>query len=104
MISITVNYDGPNIVGCTISGHANAAKKGEDLVCAGVSAIAVGTLNALVSECEDTIVESMDEGFVDIQVHDVQSNQQMILKTMMIQLETIQAAHPNYVKILKQEV
>ncbi len=104
MIHITVKYDGPNIVGCTITGHANAAKKGEDLVCAGVSAISVGTLNALVSECEDTIVETMNEGFVDIQVQHIQNNQQMILKTMIIQLETIQAAHPNYIKILKQEV
>ena len=35
------------IVGFEIKGHANYAKRGEDIVCAGVSAVSVGTVNEI---------------------------------------------------------
>ncbi len=43
---IKINYE-PNFLKLTVKGHAGAEKKGEDVICAGVSAI-VGTLAAAV--------------------------------------------------------
>ncbi len=104
MIRIDLFYDGPHIVSCTISGHAGAATKGEDLVCAGVSAIGVGTLNALAGECQNSLTEVMEPGYIRIDVTSINDVQQCILMTMLYQLQTMQIAHPQYINITKQEV
>jgi uncharacterized protein YsxB (DUF464 family) len=104
MIHVVVLFDGPNVMEMTISGHANAANKGEDLICAGVSAITVGTLNALDELVHGSIDDSMKEGWIHIIVLSTNPTQQVILHTMLIQLKSIQEAHPKYIQIKKQEV
>ncbi len=104
MIRVIVKYDGPSISSVTISGHANAADKGEDLVCAGVSAIAIGTLNALDVLVSEHIEDQMSEGYIHIDVLQYKPTIQTILDTMLIQLETMQHAQSKYITIQKQEV
>lgn len=104
MIRVIVNVDGPNVSSVTIKGHANAASKGEDLVCAGVSSIGIGTLNALDLLVSSDTHEELSEGFISIEVVKNNPTIQTILQTMIIQLETMQHAHPKYITIKKQEV
>lgn len=104
MIRVVVRVDGPNVMDVTVSGHANAADKGEDLICAGVSAITVGTLNALDELVQGSITDSMKEGWIHVSVTSINPTQQAILNTMLIQLKSIQQAHPKYITIKKQEV
>ncbi len=104
MIRIIVNVDGLNVSSVTIKGHANAAKKGEDLVCAGVSSIGIGTLNALDLLVSKDTREKLSEGFISIEVVKSNPTIQTILQTMIIQLETMQHAHAKYITIIKQEV
>ncbi len=104
MIRVIVNVDGPNVSSVTIKGHANAATKGEDLVCAGVSSIGIGTLNALDLLVSKDTHEELSEGFISIEVAKSNPTIQTILQTMIIQLETMQHAHAEYIKITKQEV
>lgn len=104
MIRVDVLVDGPHVVKVIVSGHANAADKGEDLICAGVSAISVGTLNALDELVQGSVEDFMSEGYVSISVVSNNATQQVILQTMLIQLQSIQAAHPKYIQINKQEV
>ncbi|MFM1652373.1 ribosomal-processing cysteine protease Prp [Brevibacillus sp. B_LB10_24] len=47
MILATVKRDGGDIEEITISGHADAAEYGKDIVCSAVSAISFGMLNAV---------------------------------------------------------
>ena len=47
MISVCVKQDAEGIRMIDVSGHAMQAPHGEDLVCAGVSCIMTGALNAL---------------------------------------------------------
>lgn len=104
MIHVVVQFDGPNVVEVTVSGHANAADKGEDLICAGVSAISVGTLNALDELVKGSVTDSMKNGWIHIKVISINPTQQAILHTMLIQLKSIQETHPKYITIKKQEV
>ncbi|NLA78679.1 MAG: ribosomal-processing cysteine protease Prp [Erysipelothrix sp.] len=104
MIHVKVTYAAAEVVTLTISGHANAASKGEDLVCAGVSSIAIGALNALTRMAEDDIDEQVDEGYVHVEVIDSNPQVQLMLTVMLIQLETMAIAHPEYIKITKMEV
>lgn len=86
-----------------ISGHANSNVKGHDLVCAGVSSVAFGTLNAL----DEMTSESVDLHVghtIRIEVLNLFDEKcQLILKTMMIQLATIEQQYSKYIEI-KQEV
>ena len=85
-----------------ISGHANSAPHGQDLVCAAVSAIGVGTLNALAESQNIHIINQ--EGLIDIRVLNGLTNQEtIILETMIIQLKTIQNSHAKFIKIIERK-
>ncbi|GAA4705196.1 ribosomal-processing cysteine protease Prp [Brevibacillus fulvus] len=47
MIQVTIERDDAGIAEITISGHANAAQYGSDIVCSAVSAISFGILNSI---------------------------------------------------------
>jgi uncharacterized protein len=88
----------------SISGHAEYAIKGKDLVCAAVSAIGVGGLNALDKLTGESIVEKLNENSIVIDIIQVEDTQQNILKTMLYQLETVEHSYSKYIQITKQEV
>jgi len=47
MINIIVKYKKNFVKEIIVSGHSDYAEYGKDIVCAGVSAISVGSLNAI---------------------------------------------------------
>jgi len=83
MVKTNFYYQKDQIVKVEVSGHSNFDQVGKDIVCAGISAIIFGTLNALdnlVSQQEVKIVEP--ETKVIIEVLKPSDNNQMILQTM----------------------
>lgn len=104
MIHIKVETKADELVSLAISGHAQSDEYGKDLVCAGVSSIGIGALNALDRLAKDDIKERMDEGYIKIDVLQSTEAVELILKTVLIQLETIALAHPEFIKITKMEV
>lgn len=85
-----------------VSGHSDYAVKGKDIVCAGVSAITIGTLNAIHQITGKIPVHKIeDEGYVSIKFLK-NEQQQMIAQICIIQLESIAESYPKYVKILKK--
>ena len=93
MIKVVIKNDS-----ITISGHANYDDYGKDIVCAGVSAIVTGGINALEPHLKniEIINESNKLGVVVIENNEVI---QVILNTMLIQLETIENSYKKYIKI-----
>ncbi|MBB5183901.1 ribosomal-processing cysteine protease Prp [Catenisphaera adipataccumulans] len=87
-----------------ISGHAGAAADAPDLICAEVSAVSIGTLNALDIQCPGSCDLQMDTGYVSIKVRKPNDTVNVILNTLMIQLQMIADAHSEYVQIEKVEV
>lgn len=106
MIRITINRTESGIIhSFTMSGHANFADHGEDIVCAGASAVSFGTINAievltgLVPE-----VELGKDGFLrcaipDNVAEDVQEKVQLLLEAMVVSLETIERDYGKHLKI-----
>ncbi|MCL6428653.1 hypothetical protein LT335_00192 [Spiroplasma sp. JKS002669] len=90
MVKTNFYYQKDQIVKVEVSGHSNFDQVGKDIICAGISAIVFGTLNALdnlVSQQEVKIVEPKTK--VIIEVLKPSDNNQMILQTMFWQLKTI---------------
>jgi len=83
MVKTNFYYQKDQIVKVEVSGHSNFDQVGKDIICAGISAIVFGTLNALdnlVSQQEVKIVEPKTK--VIIEVLKPSDNNQMILQTM----------------------
>lgn len=104
MIKVVLSYSNQLIKEIVISGHANSATKGQDLVCAGVSSISIGMLNAIEHIANNQCELSVAEGFVKISVKENSNQLSVLLHALVIQLETIQNSYQKYIKITKQEV
>ena len=100
MISVNVTFIGKDVKSLTVSGHANYDQYGKDIVCAGVSAVVTGGINALESEIESIKIINEDNKLV---VEVINSNEkiQIILNTILIQLKTIEKSYKKYIKITK---
>jgi uncharacterized protein YsxB (DUF464 family) len=87
-----------------ISGHANYKKPGEDIVCAGVSAVSVGTVNSIevltgiILDCE------MHGGFLSGKIPFLEDNTttskvQLLMESMVVMLNSIAESYGEYIQI-----
>jgi uncharacterized protein YsxB (DUF464 family) len=85
-----------------VTGHANSAPYGEDLVCAAVSAVVTGAINALDLQA---VKIKNTEGLSDLQILDPKhESNQSVYRVMHIQLQTIANDYPKFIRInLKEE-
>ena len=98
------------ITGFSIKGHSGYAEEGSDIVCAGISALAITTENALCQLVklspaerggEDGFLEVMlPEKMTDSQMHDAQ----LLLSALHIGLENIAQAYTDYVRLTTRRV
>ena len=100
MISVNVTFIGSDVKSLTVSGHANYDKYGKDIVCAGVSAVVTGGINALEDQVNNIEIINEDN---KLGVKVINSNEyiQIVLNTILIQLETIEKSYKKYIKITK---
>lgn len=92
------------IMEITVRDHAGYAEEGQDLVCAGVSSIVVGMMNALDELMCGTCDFQMRKGYTNIKVLHSTSDVQVLLKAMKLQLKTMEDTYKNYIKLIEQEV
>ena len=80
------------------------APHGEDLVCAGVSCIMTGALNALDELVPQTCDLAMQSGHISIRMKEADQRTRLLLAAVLIQLRTMEAQFSQYMKITVQEV
>ncbi|RFU71590.1 ribosomal-processing cysteine protease Prp [Peribacillus saganii] len=107
MIKVTIEYESTEVISSfTLSGHADFAKHGSDIVCAGVSAVSFGTVNAIMSltGVEPEIEQGGNGGYLrcaiprDIPM-EAQEKVQLLLKGMLISLQTVERDYGKYIQI-----
>lgn len=109
MIRVTVRRDETkSIRSVEVTGHANFAEPGSDLVCAGVSAIIFGAYNAVeVLAGQSLLVEMADkteggyfyvETYPDLSPEDM-TRTQLLLEGMLVQLDTVAQSYGDYIQI-----
>ena len=101
MISIEVKKKNDNINYIKISGHAEYAEEGFDIVCASVSCIAITTVNALISIDEECVVYSEAEGLLEIGIikHD-----EIIDKLIINMINLLQNLSEDYKEYVKSKI
>jgi len=85
-----------------IQGHANYAEKGQDTVCAAISAITNGTANFLQKYYSADCKIAYSPTKLNIQLLNDNSDCQLSLKLMLYQLENVANSFPNYLEIKKK--
>ncbi|KAI4447359.1 hypothetical protein C823_001878 [Eubacterium plexicaudatum ASF492] len=74
-------------------GHAGFARAGEDIVCAGVSALVINTLNAMEKLTDETFEADTDQtsGLIDVRFQTpVRHDGKLLLDTLVLGLQDIQ--------------
>lgn len=89
----------------TLSGHALFANHGNDIVCAGASAVSFGAVNSIIALTGvEPDIEQGEDGFLrcvipDNLPEDVQEKVQLLLEGMIVSLQTIERDYGKHIKI-----
>ncbi len=81
-----------------ISGHANFADYGKDIVCSAVSSIATTTINNIIALDNKAITYSANEGDILITNNDSEMASKL-LNNMVMMLEDLAKDYPKNIKI-----
>ncbi len=105
MIKVGIRLKDGNITGLKMSGHANSAPYGQDLVCAAASAIAIGGLNALDEMYPQLEIPCQAaDNRISVDACACYAEVQPVLQTIYYQLRTLEDQFPKSISILKKEV
>ena len=90
--------------GFEISGHSGYAKRGEDIVCASVSALSLHTARILSEEC--TIVDLLqqdEEGQLSVKLNGIDDLSDLLIKNLIKTLREIQEEYSGYLLVEVKE-
>ncbi|MCO7126422.1 ribosomal-processing cysteine protease Prp [Sporolactobacillus shoreicorticis] len=107
MVVLTVRRDHyGKIVAFKLTGHADSGPHGQDLVCAAVSAVAFGSVNAVESlaNLKMDVRQKEDGGYLECGISDcpVDANlekAQLVLEAMLVSMRTIEKSYGQYIRI-----
>ncbi|MGN0170277.1 MAG: ribosomal-processing cysteine protease Prp [Lachnospiraceae bacterium] len=111
MVNVTIyKKEGPNgiyIEGFQFSGHAGFASKGKDIVCAGISALVLTTINSIEEFTEErfTCEVQQDSGYVEFHLADVPGEKaSLLLNSLVLGVTGIKDTYTKYISLNFKEV
>ncbi|GAB3050268.1 ribosomal-processing cysteine protease Prp [Virgibacillus ainsalahensis] len=106
MIHVTVYRSNNQIKEFELSGHADSGPYGYDLVCAGVSAVSIGAVNAVMELCEAEleIEQGSAGGYLHVALpdssdHEEMEKVQLLFEGMLISLKTMEVEYSQFIQI-----
>lgn len=99
MIEVAINYRANEIDKLSVSGHANAGAYGQDLVCAGVSAVMNGAFNAFNQLTPQNVNLVVSDNLLKIEVKTLTTQVKELMSLINIQLATIAHQYPQNIQI-----
>ena len=100
MIGIKIIFTAGKISGFSVTGHSNTAPYGEDIVCAGVSALTQSALMGLAQHLGRKVDYSVHSGNLRVQLLFAPDElSEAILRTMLLGLKAIAEQYEEAVRI-----
>ena len=101
MIRIGLAQKDHKITGFTVAGHSGTAPKGEDIVCAGVSALTQAALMGLTEHLKRSdVTYKMESGLLEVRLAASPDDcTEAVLRSMSLGLEAIAEQYPRAVKL-----
>lgn len=103
MITVSIFRDnGQHIIKIHVKGHSGSAKRGKDIICAGVSALTQSALLGLAQYLRRDLSWQADEGLLSMELRDQPDSQtDAVLETMLLGLREIAKIEPEYLRIVE---
>ena len=98
MIKVLYEVREERYVSLDVSGHAEYGKYGKDLICASVSSILFGFMNAL-DELQENVEIRQSENRITVEDHSSSSTVQNYFELVIMQLKTIEESYGNFIKV-----
>jgi|SRR5690625_4942068 hypothetical protein len=109
MIKVIISRTNNEITAFELSGHAESGPYGYDLVCAAVSAVSIGTVNAaaVLGETDLDIKQEDEGGFLYVRIpnslpREKMEKIQLLFEGMIISLKSIEAEYSRFIKIYNE--
>lgn len=106
MIHVTVYRTNNQLTAFELTGHAESGPYGYDLVCAGVSAVSIGTVNAVMVLCvvDLEIEQGAEGGYLYVSLPDALESEtmtkvQLLFEGMLISLKSIEQEYSQFINI-----
>ena len=84
----------------SVTGHANYAEHGKDIVCSAVSALTQTLIESIETLTNDKIEYSISPGTVDIKYMNLSERAKLLVDSFFIGVQMIADEYKDYVKIL----
>lgn len=81
----------------TMIGHADYAKRGEDIVCSACSAVMLFAVDML--EVYSPVKAQIDEGNVSVKILNPNAQTEEVMETFLFYMKKMQATYPKHVKV-----
>lgn len=94
MITIVMSADGVKI-----RGHANYAPHGQDIVCAGVTALTQTLVESIEGLTGNEIKYDMSPGRVDIEIENPDEDAQLLMDSFLVGIEMIVDEFPEHIRV-----
>ncbi|MDO5095606.1 MAG: ribosomal-processing cysteine protease Prp [Peptostreptococcaceae bacterium] len=107
MVTVTTTRDlSGNIYMVEVTGHAEQAKHGQDIVCSAISVLTMATLNGLTDVVKANVDYIVEEGYVKIKVdtNEMKDTIKTLLETFELGIAALLEDYGRYVKLVKKEV
>ena len=98
MIKVIYEVQNDKYLSLDVSGHAEYDESGKDLICASVSSIIFGFMNALDALNEDIEIKQLTNK-IKITNHSSSSIVQDYFELVMMQLKTIEESYGDFIKV-----
>lgn len=105
MLEVYIDYQDNDIIYFKVTGHAGYAEEGQDIYCAGVSAITQTVLLGLDKHLKQKAIFKIEKGYLDCSLArelsaEDNSKAQIILSTMEAGLLSMAEAYGEYIKVI----
>ncbi|MDQ1912403.1 ribosomal-processing cysteine protease Prp [Paenibacillus sp. GD4] len=104
MIRVAIRREsGGRIQRFQVDGHAQYDEPGKDIVCAGVSAVTVGTVNAIEALLKVQLKTHMKHGLLKVDIPELEEplrdQVQLLLESMVVMLQSIEQSYGAYIAL-----
>ncbi len=104
MIKARFYHSGDALIGFSVSGHADYADSGNDIVCAAVSTAVNMTANGITEIALLDAAVNVKENEVQLKVKQASEMSALLLQSMRLQLEILKEQFPRNIRIYDMEV
>ena len=107
MIRIQILKEKNRVKGYVMKGHAGAGEYGQDIVCAGASALALNTANSIeaLTDARFDLEASEDGGYLKLVLRsDTDAGAQLLLDSLYLGMKDMSESYPENIRIQEVEV